>query len=425
MAVSAARDTIDTLQSISDDQTIVSADETFAVGFFSPGTSKNRYVGIWYNKDPTRTVVWVANRDKPLTDSSGVLKVNNTGILVLLNHNKSVIWSSNTRRSAQKPFAKLLNSGNFIVQDKSNGDPEDFLWQSFDYPCDTHLPGQKLGRNLVTGLNRYLTSWNSSDDPSPGRYSFQLDIDGYPQFFLREGTVKRFRYGSWNGIQFSGTPQLDQGYMFTYNYVSSEEEISFTYALINGVDSYRVVLKPDGTIEGSEWSVEKMGWTGFAKLPVDDCDNYATCGAYASCNINNYPVCRCLDRFRFVQNKSALSSDCVRRTSLSCHGDGFLQYSGLKLPDTERSWFNRSISLDDCRMLCLKNCSCTAYAALDVSKGANGCLLWFGNLTDLKVMNPSFEDIYIRMAGSELGTNVNQFESFLSFAFCFFHFYYF
>ena len=117
IAAATVRETISTLQSINDDQIIVSPGKTYALGFFSPGNSKNRYVGIWYNEIPTQTVVWVANRDNPLADSSGVLKLNETGALVLLNHNKSVVWSSNASKPARYPVAKLLESGNLVVQD--------------------------------------------------------------------------------------------------------------------------------------------------------------------------------------------------------------------------------------------------------------------------------------------------------------------
>jgi len=138
---------------------------------------------------------------------------------------------------------------------------------------------------------------------------------------------------------------------------------------------------------------------------VDDCDYYEKCGAHASCNINNFPPCNCLDGF--VHSRKYTNGGCVRRTSLSCHGDEFLKFSGLKLPDTERSWFDRSISLQDCRILCMKNCSCTAYAALDVSKGATGCLVWFNDLIDIKEFTESDHDIYIRMAGTEVGTRLS------------------
>ncbi|RYQ96963.1 hypothetical protein HN51_043896 [Arachis hypogaea] len=396
-----ARDTITTLQSISDGDTLVSADETFALGIFSPGTSKNHYVGIWYNKDPTKAIVWVANRENPLTDSSGVLKVNNTGILVLLDSNNSLIWSSNTTRSAQNPVAKLLNSGNFVVQDDTNSDTEDFLWQSFDYPGDTILPGQKFGRNLATGLNWLITSWKSSDDPSQGSFSYQFDIDGYPQLVLREGTTKRFRFGSWNGIQFSGGPQLKNDSVFRFSMISNEQEVYYVYWLVDNSVHQRLQVTSDGFSHRTSWSGGNTGWTTVSHLPVDDCDYYGKCGAYASCDTNSFPMCNCLDGF--VQKTTDSSSGCVRRTSLSCnHSDGFVKFSGLKLPDTEGTWFNRSMRLEDCRILCWNNCSCMAYAALDVSKGPNGCLLWFGNLIDMKALSASDEDIYIRMAGKDV-----------------------
>lgn len=50
-------------------QTIVSGkDGIFELGFFKPGNLQNYYIGIWYRKISEFTVVWVANRDKPLND---------------------------------------------------------------------------------------------------------------------------------------------------------------------------------------------------------------------------------------------------------------------------------------------------------------------------------------------------------------------
>ncbi|KAK7272479.1 hypothetical protein RJT34_29097 [Clitoria ternatea] len=398
IAATSISDTISTVKSINDSQIIVSAGKTYALGFFSPGKSKNRYVGIWYNIFPKQTVVWVANRDNPLTDSSGVLKLTESGVLVLLNRENSVIWSSNSTGSALNPVAKLLDTGNFIVQDGRNkNDPKGLLWQSFDYPVDTILPGQKFGRDLVTGLNRYMTSWSSSDDPSQGKYRYQIDVIGYPQIVLREGTVKRYRFGSWNGVQFSGAPQLKQNSIVEFDFVANEEELYFAYELVNKSAHHRMVLTIDGHIQGVYWSDEKNEWSEYAKIPLDDCDSYDKCGAYATCNINKIPACNCLGGF--VPKTADI---CVRRTSLSCQGDGFLKLSGLKLPDTERSWFNGSVSLEDCRVLCSKNCTCTAYAALDVSKGPTGCLLWFGDLTDMKEFTGVDQEIYIRLAGTDV-----------------------
>ncbi|KAJ6966568.1 hypothetical protein NC652_004199 [Populus alba x Populus x berolinensis] len=74
-AIRASTDTLTPGQSIRDGDLLVSADGSFELGFFSPGISKGRYLGIWYQKISAGTVVWVANRETPLNDSSGALIV--------------------------------------------------------------------------------------------------------------------------------------------------------------------------------------------------------------------------------------------------------------------------------------------------------------------------------------------------------------
>ncbi|KAJ4726195.1 receptor kinase 1 [Melia azedarach] len=159
-----------------DGQTLVSAGKIFELGFFSPSMSSRRYLGIWYIISKS-AVVWVANRENPLTDHSRVLNISSQGILVLLNGTKEVVWSSNTSGTAQKPIAKLLQSENLVVKDE-NDDSEKFLWQSFDYPSDTLLPGMKLGKNLVTGLNKVISSWKDTDDPARGKFTQEIDLHG-------------------------------------------------------------------------------------------------------------------------------------------------------------------------------------------------------------------------------------------------------
>ncbi|KAI5571707.1 hypothetical protein POPTR_011G126251v4 [Populus trichocarpa] len=61
------------------------------------------------------------------------------------------------------------------------------------------------------------------------------------------------------------------------------------------------------------------------------------------------------------------------------------------------------MNLEECKYMCLKNCSCTAYSNLDIRDGGSGCLLWFGDLVVTRVFSQNEQDIYIRMAASELG----------------------
>ncbi|KAJ6423320.1 hypothetical protein OIU84_024290, partial [Salix udensis] len=83
-----------------------------------------------------------------------------------MNSTNNTIWSSSISRAAINPVAQLLDTGNLAVRAENDNDPENFLWQSFDYPGDSFLPGMKYGISLLTGLNRYLTSWKSPSDPS-------------------------------------------------------------------------------------------------------------------------------------------------------------------------------------------------------------------------------------------------------------------
>jgi hypothetical protein len=56
-----ATNSITQSQSLRDDMTLVSKNGRFELGFFNPGSSKNRYLGIWLKNISVKTVVWVAN----------------------------------------------------------------------------------------------------------------------------------------------------------------------------------------------------------------------------------------------------------------------------------------------------------------------------------------------------------------------------
>ncbi|WMV39795.1 hypothetical protein MTR67_033180 [Solanum verrucosum] len=403
-------DTISNDSPIKDGHTIVSAGGNFELGFFSPGNSKNRYIGIWYNNLPKgREVVWVANRVNPLNDTSGILTVSSKGI-VLLNGNQDVIWSSNSSKRLMNPVAQLLDTGNLVLKDDSLVNLKDYAWQSFDYPDSTLLPGMKLGLNLVTGKYWTMSSWKSSDDPSPGEYLDRLDTSGYPQFFVWEGPAIQFSSGIWNGHLFVGGPNLKPNPYYTFEFVNNDKEIYYKYELINTSLPTRLVLNPAGLLQRLLWIERNQNWFLYSTGQMDNCDRYALCGQFARCNINDSPPCDCLRGFQPKNQQewdaADWSSGCVRRTPLTCGtNDRFLKYSSVKLPDTRHSWFDKSIGLEECQRLCLKNCSCTAYSNLDVKNGGSGCLLWFNELVDIREYAELDQDLYVRMAASELGSD--------------------
>ncbi|KAH9651147.1 G-type lectin S-receptor-like serine/threonine-protein kinase [Citrus sinensis] len=409
------QDTLRLGQSIRDGETLVSANESFELGFFSPGKSKSRYLGIWYKKIANGTVTWVANRNAPLPDRSGVLSISSqgNGTLILQNSTNGIVWSSNASRTAQNPVAVLLESGNLVVKSGNDNDSDNFLWQSFDYPTHVLLPGMKLGVNLVTGLNRFISSWKSADDPAQDDYMYEIDPRGVPQAMLLKGSTIRYRPGSWNGLHWTGMPQLQPNPVYTFEYVSNEKEVFYRFTLIKSSVPSMMVVSPLGESQRYTWMEQTQKWAPFLSFSglIDQCDNYALCGTYAICKMNsNSAECECLEGFEPKSPRDWKLLDktdgCVRRTKLDCErGDGFLKRESVKLPDTRFSRVDKNISLFECKELCSKNCSCTAYANADVRGGGSGCLLWFHELTDMKILSEGGQDLYIRMATSELGNN--------------------
>ncbi|XP_073027202.1 G-type lectin S-receptor-like serine/threonine-protein kinase At4g27290 [Primulina eburnea] len=399
-----ATDILTTDEIIRDGETLVSSDGVFELGFFKPGNSMNRYVGMWYKNIPDRKIVWVANRNSPLTSAGGLLKVVQPGLLVLLNDTNDTVWSSNKSRPVQKPIAQLLDSGNLVVRDANDDRPENFLWQSFDYPSNVALPEIKFGWNLVTGTEIYFPAWKSDDDPSPGALSIHLDPTGYPQILMKEGSKIRSRMGPWNGITFSGGPIDFQIPMYRLRLVMNQKEVRYFQETIDKSFVTIVAISPGGVAERWAWINSTQRWMMYISFPADNCDTYRLCGAYGSCSIANSPLCTCMDRFVPKDPEGWAKADwnkgCVRRTNLSCQGDKFLKYSGIKLPDARYTRNKANMTLEECRAECLKSCSCMAYTLLDILKG-NGCLIWYKDLIDVKSMVSDGQDIYIRMASTE------------------------
>jgi hypothetical protein len=61
-------------------------------------------------------------------------------------------------------YARLLDTGNLVLKNRASH----ILWQSFDHPTDTLLPGMKI-KDAKTGWS--LTSNTSIQDPAPGHFS--------------------------------------------------------------------------------------------------------------------------------------------------------------------------------------------------------------------------------------------------------------
>ncbi|GJU49503.1 G-type lectin S-receptor-like serine/threonine-protein kinase [Tanacetum coccineum] len=365
-----AIDTISANQEIKDGETVVSNGEMFELGFFSLGKSKNRYLGIWYKKISEGTVVWVANRETPINDTSGMFKVSSEGNLMLFNGGNNMVWSSNSTVSLRsnntaEVVTQLLDNGNLIVRDTS------LIWQSFDYLGDTLLPGMKFVKDLVTGMERFMTSRKSPDDPSIGVYITKLDTNGYPQILAWQRQTLVSRLGPWNGLAFSGFIITDiPNPILSPVFVVNQKEVYYKSELKTSV-FLRIVLTRDGKTLIMHWIERIQDWAVYADLAVDSCGRFGLCGPYGSCSINKQPPCTCIKGFEPKKPKEWDASDwsngCKRKKPLKCeHRDGFQKIFRVKVPDTRRSWYNFNMTLGKCEMKYRKNCLCTAYTSLDI-----------------------------------------------------------
>ncbi|KAG2712300.1 hypothetical protein I3760_04G118800 [Carya illinoinensis] len=169
---------------ISRSGTLVSAGGTFELRFFitrSNTTSPKIFVGICYKWDRD-TVVWVANRDKPLpANSTGVFRIAEDGNLRVLDSTSGEqYWTTSLERSSStNRTVKLMDSGNLVLSDDHMPTS---LWESFTYPTDTFLSGMKMDENLT------LTSWQADDDPQIGLYTFKLDQQGEGHYVVIKKT---------------------------------------------------------------------------------------------------------------------------------------------------------------------------------------------------------------------------------------------
>ncbi|XP_013583493.1 PREDICTED: G-type lectin S-receptor-like serine/threonine-protein kinase RKS1 [Brassica oleracea var. oleracea] len=397
-------DTIMRTQSMRDGDVIFSEGKRFAFGFFSLGVSNLRYVGIWYAQVSEQTVVWVANRDRPMNDTSGVIRFSSSGNLCIYAsvNTTEPLWSTNVTESIPEPtlVARLSALGNLVLLDSVTGKG---YWESFDHPTDSSLPFMRLGFTRKDGLDRVLTSWKSPGDPASGTFSLRINRTGFPQLILYKGVTPWWRTGSWTGLRWSGL-------VFQILFVNNQDEVSMTNRVMDASVITRMMVNETGKVQRLTWSAGEKRWNVFWSIPKEECDNYAHCGLNGYCRPTSSEACTCLPGFEPKMPRDWLLRDytggCSRRnkTSLCREKEGFVKFTNAKIPDTSVARVDMNITLKECKQRCLRNCSCLAYASAyhEGVGGEKGCLTWHGDMLDTRSLLNSGQDFYIRVDREEL-----------------------
>ncbi|KAM3749527.1 hypothetical protein ACB098_05G192300 [Castanea mollissima] len=414
-------DTLTPDQSIKDGQSLISNKNNFALGFFSPGNSSYRYLGIWFVKVAKQTIVWVANRNDPIIDSSGVLSINPYGNLALHDSSKRLLWSTNVSlQGTTSSVAQLQDSGNLVLVQGNNNK---LIWQSFDHPTDTLLPGMRFGLNRITGLDRFLTSWKSPDDPGTGDCSFKMNPTGSPQVVLYKGWTLYWRSAPWPWATSSSSATVSSG--FNYDSINNEDEVSYAYSIDDPSIISRLVVGNSGLLQKLIWNDGDLQWKEFWSAPKYRCDNYRHCGAYGKCgpestSFNRFE-CTCLPGYEPKSPKNWYHRDgsegCVRKQlglSMCGNGEGFVKVELLKGPDSFNAvWMDKSMSSSECEQACLRNCSCTAFVSINIDGKGTSCLAWYGELNDISESSYERWELNVRVDATELATYTRKSNGFL------------
>nr|XP_043639775.1 G-type lectin S-receptor-like serine/threonine-protein kinase At4g27290 [Erigeron canadensis] len=402
LPLTASENRITITNSITRNQTIISAGGNFALGFFTPSNSNSSYLGIWYNTISKPTIIWVANRASPIHKSLPPLFcLSEDGNLVLFG-GKKVVWTTNVSAS-NSADAVLLDNGNLVLRHDKDGE----VWHSFDQPTDTFVPEMKISSNIRTGQETRLTSWENDEDPRPGIFS--IGIDPYRhQFYVWKQDKPYWRSHVYATTYSFASPLIkyDKGFSTYLSFVVEEDEVYLVSSVSTNSVRTRFTLVPDGRIQLLVWV--QTAWVVLWQAPLATCDFYGYCGPFTICHKNkSYPVCTCMTGFepksRNEWNVGNWTGGCVRNTELRCdNGDRFLKFEGMKLPDHSVTVINKTKSVSDCELECFRNCSCTAYAYENVTyEGTKFCLNWFRELVDTTDNDTLGYNLYVRVHNSK------------------------
>ena len=408
-----AKDNIPFNSLISDSQgeTIVSSGEKFELGFFTPNGSSGskRYVGIWYYKSNPQTVVWVANRDNPLSDTRGVLAIAEDGNLKVLDGTEKTYWSTSLGNSSSAYMtAKLMDSGNLVVSSQEEGNKSVIiLWQSFENPTDTFLPGMKMSENLV------LSSWKSYNDPATGNFTFQQDQEEANHFVIWKRSIRYWKSGDYGKFLISDEMAPAVLYLlsnFSSTTVHNDSVPHLTSSLYNAT---RLIMSFSGQIRFLLLDSQRV-WSLIWADPRDRCSVYNACGNFGSCNSKNGLVCKCLPGFKPSSPDNWINGDyaggCTRKSILcsnNAKSDTFLSLKMMKVGNPDSQF--KATSEVECKLECLNNCHCQAYLYEEVeTKQRSGissstCLIWSQDVTNLQEDYESGRNLQVRVAVSDIG----------------------
>ncbi|GLJ05465.1 hypothetical protein SUGI_0018640 [Cryptomeria japonica] len=248
----------------------------------------------------------------------------------------------------------MLNSGNFVLLSASS-EP---IWQSFDNPTDTLLPGQTLK------VQSYLFSKPSTTNYFTGQFQLFMQMDGNLVLYPMEGS-RRNRpddaYWSTGPLSFQVSLKFDaNGLLYLVN--NTNMTISSLTERKAGNGRFRVTLESDGILAQYVWNISSGSWLTVWQ-PVDNtCKVTGQCGTNGICQLDsqNKPDCICPPQFTFIDIEDHFKG-CMRSTS---QGKTCSIANSIMYPLENIKWLDGAyavlpnVSESECQEACREDCFC-------------------------------------------------------------------
>nr|XP_009765718.1 PREDICTED: G-type lectin S-receptor-like serine/threonine-protein kinase RLK1 isoform X1 [Nicotiana sylvestris]XP_009765719.1 PREDICTED: G-type lectin S-receptor-like serine/threonine-protein kinase RLK1 isoform X2 [Nicotiana sylvestris]XP_009765720.1 PREDICTED: G-type lectin S-receptor-like serine/threonine-protein kinase RLK1 isoform X3 [Nicotiana sylvestris] len=328
----------------------------FSFGFYE---QTNGYaVGISISSMPKKTAVWTANRISPAVPSSAVLLLTSDGRLIVQVGQGQEIPVINPSQAIAS--ASMLDTGNFVLYNSNHN----IIWQSFDNPTNTILPGQHLS------AGQELFSSASEEDDSLGIFRLKMQSDGnLVQYPVQTPDTAQYSYFSTgtSGVGNNVTLNLgDDSLLYLLNSTVSLKNLTKgDYPRERTI--YFMKIDVDGILRVYSHFLSQQNSSAIWSSAYDRCVPKGLCGLNGFCiNIDDQVSCACLPGFDFVKPGN-WSAGCERNfTAETCRlKEKTSKYYAMRSVENTR-WEDISYATlvtttkEDCVQACLQDCNCEA-----------------------------------------------------------------
>ncbi|XP_058221130.1 putative receptor protein kinase ZmPK1 [Rhododendron vialii] len=361
-SVSSPHDTLTASSSLFVSDVLISKNGIFSAGFYSVG--ENAYCfSIWFTErtfDGDLTVVWMANRDRPVNGERSKLSLLKSGNLILTDAPQFTVWSTNTK-SISPLYLQLLNTGNLVLRNRSGSMK---VWESFDSPTDTLLPNQPITRNSK------LVSSRSHKNFSSGFYSLFFDYDNVLHLlFDGEGASSMYWPDPWLISWAAGRNTWNNSATAAFNssgYFRSSDAFKFK-ASDYGIGVWRRLrMDVDGNVRLYSLDEGKRIWNVSWQAISQPCRIHGVCGPNAMCNYdhpgeNAGRRCSCLPGYK-AKNLTDWSLGCEPEFNLSCNAaeSGFIKLPHVEFYGYDIKFYG-NYTYERCEKVCLQSCKCYGF----------------------------------------------------------------